>query len=132
MGLRKTKFRLMTELHPGNQPSKRGGCYGLKEKEDIGSLVTISKSAQAYIDERPIWPDGTLVAKAPMTAMQWRIWSLAAAGKFFEGLVVFMTGVALPLIADEFGISNPALPYICRFTAFSRLMCPSAGPLVQP
>ena len=27
-----------------------------------------------------------------MTNMQWRIWTLAAAGKFFEGLVVFMTG----------------------------------------
>ncbi|RKP57924.1 MFS transporter [Pararobbsia silviterrae] len=40
-----------------------------------------------------------------MTGMQWRIWSLAAAGKFFEGFVVFMTGVALPLISREFGIS---------------------------
>ena len=36
--------------------------------------------------------------------MQWRIWSLAAAGKFFEGYVVFMTGVALPLQSYEFGI----------------------------
>jgi MFS family permease len=40
-----------------------------------------------------------------MTNMQWRIWALAAAGKFFEGLVVFMTGVALPLIAEEFTIT---------------------------
>jgi MFS family permease len=39
-----------------------------------------------------------------MTAMQWRIWTLATAGKFFEGLVVFMTGVALPLIVKEFGL----------------------------
>ena len=39
-----------------------------------------------------------------MTNMQWLIWSLAAAGKFFEGYVVFMTGVALPLISREFGI----------------------------
>jgi len=37
--------------------------------------------------------------------MQWRIWTLAAAGKFFEGLVVFMTGVAMPLIANEFQIT---------------------------
>jgi MFS family permease len=42
----------------------------------------------------------------PMTTMQWRIWWLAAAGKFFEGMVVFMTGVALPLIADEFQIDK--------------------------
>jgi MFS family permease len=40
-----------------------------------------------------------------MTQMQWRIWTLATAGKFFEGLVVFMTGVALPLIVEEFGLS---------------------------
>ena len=64
------------------------------------------RSPQAYIDERPNWSDGTAVSITPMTAMQWRIWSLAAAGKFFEGLVVFMTGVALPLVAEEFNISK--------------------------
>ncbi len=63
-----------------------------------------ARSVQQYIDQRPNWPDGTPVSSTPMTAMQWRIWSLAAFGKFFEGLVVFMTGVALPLIAKEFNI----------------------------
>ena len=62
------------------------------------------KTVQEYIDETPIWSDGTAVSSAPMTAMQWRIWTLATAGKFFEGLVVFMTGVALPLIVKEFGL----------------------------
>jgi putative MFS transporter len=65
-----------------------------------------AKSVQRYIDELPEWADGTPLSAAPMTAMQLRIWSLAAAGKFFEGFVVFMTGVALPLIAREFGIST--------------------------
>jgi len=60
------------------------------------------KSVQAYIDEAPLWADGTPALSTPMANMQWRIWMLAAAGKFFEGLVVFMTGVALPLIAEEF------------------------------
>ncbi|TCT04659.1 MFS transporter [Aquabacter spiritensis] len=63
------------------------------------------RSVQDYLDETPVWGDGTPVSSAPLTAMQWRIWGLAAAGKFFEGLVVFMTGVALPLIAEEFGMS---------------------------
>ena len=63
-----------------------------------------ARSVQEYIDERPTWPDGTTLKSAPMTAMQWRIWSLAAAGKFFEGFVVFMTGVALPLIVRQFHI----------------------------
>jgi MFS transporter, putative metabolite transport protein len=63
------------------------------------------KSVQEYIDELPVWPDGTRLKSAPMTGMQWRIWSLAAAGKFFEGFVVFMTGVALPLIVREFHIA---------------------------
>ena len=62
------------------------------------------KTVQDYIDELPVWPDGTRLRSAPMTAMQWRIWGLAAAGKFFEGFVVFMTGVALPLIVREFHI----------------------------
>src|SRR6202167_3035246 len=55
---------------------------------------TQARSVQDYIDERPMWPDGTHVLSVPMTGMQWRIWALAAAGKFFEGFVVFMTGVA--------------------------------------
>lgn len=60
------------------------------------------KTVQEYIDETPIWSDGTAVSSVPMTAMQWWIWTLATAGKFFEGLMVFMTGVALPLIVEEF------------------------------
>jgi MFS transporter, putative metabolite transport protein len=64
------------------------------------------KSIQEYIDERPVWPDGTQMSGAPMTNMQWLIWSLAATGKFFEGYVVFMTGVALPLISREFEIGS--------------------------
>ncbi len=72
--------------------------------EGGGSRAPEAKSVQQYIDERPRWPDGTHLPSAPMTSMQWRIWSLAAAGKFFEGYVVFMTGVALPLISRQFGI----------------------------
>jgi MFS transporter, putative metabolite transport protein len=64
-----------------------------------------ARTVQEYIDERPIWPDGTRIPSVPMTKMQRRIWTLAAAGKFFEGFVVFMTGVALPLIARQFEIS---------------------------
>ena len=64
------------------------------------------RTVQDYIDERPVWPDGTHVPSVPMTKMQLRIWMLAAAGKFFEGFVVFMTGVALPLIARQFEIGS--------------------------
>src|SRR5580692_8561203 len=63
------------------------------------------RTVQHYIDELPMWPDGTRLLSTPMTAMQRLIWLLAAAGKFFEGFVVFMTGVALPLIARQFGIT---------------------------
>lgn len=61
-----------------------------------------AKTVQEYIDETPYWADGTPSPDIPMTSMQWRIWALASAGKFFEGLVVFMTGVALPIIVQEF------------------------------
>ncbi len=69
------------------------------------TAATAARSVQDYIDEAPLWPDGTPVSAAPMTSMQWRIWWLAAAGKFFEGLVVFMTGVAMPLMSQEFGMN---------------------------
>jgi MFS transporter, putative metabolite transport protein len=65
-----------------------------------------AKSVQDHIDELPMWADGTRLLSAPMTGMQWLIWSLAAAGKFFEGFVVFMTGVALPLLSSEFEIGS--------------------------
>jgi len=61
-----------------------------------------ARTVQEYIDELPSWPDGTRLKSTPMTGMQWRIWALAASGKFFEGFVVFMGGVTVPLIAREF------------------------------
>lgn len=64
------------------------------------------RTVQQYIDEAPVWPDGTPVPHVPLTGMQCRIWLLAAAGKFFEGMVVFLTGVALPLMAREFGLDG--------------------------
>jgi MFS family permease len=69
------------------------------------SQTSGARSVQEYIDETPRWADGTPVGWSPLTAMQWRIWALAAAGKFFEGLVVFMTGVAIPLIGAEFDMT---------------------------
>src|SRR2546430_10428297 len=68
-------------------PSRRSGVSG--------------RTVQDYIDETPLWADATPVGHAPITNMQWLIWGLAAAGKFFEGMVVFTTGVALPLMGKE-------------------------------
>ncbi len=69
-------------------------------------IAGTGRSVQDWIDERPQWPDGTSLPSVPMTGMQWLIWSLAAAGKFFEGFVVFMTGVALPLFSEEFHLGS--------------------------
>ncbi len=80
------------------------------------------RSVQDYIDETPAWRDGTPVNTVPMTAMQRRIWWLAAAGKFFEGLVVFMTGVALPLIAKEFGLGKFEHGLVSAATLFGILI----------
>jgi len=74
------------------------------------------RTVQDYIDERPIWPDGTPIPSFPMTSMQRRIWMLAAAGKLFEGFVVFMTGVALPLIAREFQIAPAQRGFVTAAT----------------
>jgi putative MFS transporter len=83
---------------------------------------TRAKSVQDHIDELPIWADGTRLKSAPMTGMQWLIWSLAAAGKFFEGFVVFMTGVALPLLSREFGIGPGENGLITAATLFGILV----------
>jgi putative MFS transporter len=71
-----------------------------------------AKTVQAYIDEVPIWSDGTSLKSTPMTGMQWRIWALAASGKFFEGFVVFMGGVTVPLIAREFHLAEAEVGFV--------------------
>lgn len=81
-----------------------------------------AKTVQDYIDETPVWADGTSIPEVPMTRMQWSIWGLATAGKFFEGLVVFMTGVALPLIAMEFQLGAAEKGMVGAATLFGILV----------
>jgi MFS transporter, putative metabolite transport protein len=81
-----------------------------------------AKTVQDHIDELPMWVDGTLLSAPPMTRMQWRIWSLAAAGKFFTGFILFMTGVALPLFFNEFEIRPAAHGVISAATLFGILV----------
>jgi MFS family permease len=80
------------------------------------------KTVQDYIDETPVWADATPVHFSPMTSMQWLIWALAAAGKFFEGAVVFTTGVALPLMAKEFGLGATEKGVVAAASLFGILI----------
>ena len=64
------------------------------------------RSVQAYIEEVPSWEGGTHLAGPPLSGMQWLVWALATAGKFFEGLSVFMGGIALPLVAEQFAMTS--------------------------
>jgi MFS transporter, putative metabolite transport protein len=88
---------------------------------DVRSQIR-GRSVREHIDELPMRADGTRLKSAPMTGMQWLIWSLAAAGKFFEGFVVFMTGVALPLLSREFGIGPAENGLITAATLFGILV----------
>jgi MFS family permease len=83
-------------------------------------------TVQGYIDETPQWADGTVAQGPPMTGMQKRIWWLAVAGKFFEGLVVFMTGVALPLIGKEFDLNSTQHGLVSAASLFGILIGASA------
>jgi len=74
--------------------------------EATAEIAPAPRSVQSYLDENPNWADGTPAVQATMTGMQQRIWLLASTGKFFEGMIVFMSGIALPLIAREFGITK--------------------------
>ncbi len=64
------------------------------------------KSVQAFIEEIPSWEDGDHLAGPPLSSMQWLVWGLATAGKFFEGMIVFMQGVGLPLISEQFALTD--------------------------
>jgi putative MFS transporter len=82
----------------------------------------VQRTVQSYIDETPNWADCTSAPSVPLTRMQWRIWGLATAGKFFEGLVVFMIGVALPLIVREFGLSAAQKGVVSAMVLFGILI----------
>lgn len=76
----------------------------------------MKRSVQAYIEEIPSWDDGSTLASAPLSTMQWLVWALATAGKFFEGLIVFMGGIALPLVAEDFSINATQKGFITAAT----------------
>ncbi len=85
-------------------PSKEANTMEADVKRS-GQNDPAPKTVQEYIDELPQWEDGTALPRTPLTGMQWLIWSLAAAGKFFEGFVVFMGGVTVPLVARSFHLT---------------------------
>ena len=95
-------------MTPDSKPPRASGVSG--------------KTVQEYIDETPVWADATPVLYSPITDMQWLIWGLAAAGKFFEGVVVFMTGVALPLMERQFGLGVTEKGVIAAATLFGILI----------
>jgi MFS family permease len=94
------------------------GKAGSMSKETPGT----ARSVQEYIDETPYWADDTKLSGSPMTRMQWFIWGLATAGKFFEGMVVFMTGVALPLMVKEFDLGATEKGFIAAASLFGILI----------
>lgn len=93
-----------------------------KVKNKLVYHLDKARTVQRYIDEAPVWRDGTPTPHVPMTQMQWRIWLLASAGKFFEGMVVFMTGVALPLMAVDFQLSSLEKGYVGASTLIGILV----------
>lgn len=96
------------------------------DTKKTSELNNRAKTVQEYIDETPFWEDGTEIYSIPMTSMQWRIWGMATAGKFFEGMVVFITGVALPLIVMEFKLDASAKGTVSAAVLFGILIGASA------
>ena len=92
----------------------------------IGREPLRANSVQGYLDESPQWGDGTAAPPSRLTEMQQRIWWLSVAGKFFEGLVVFLTGVALPLIAKEYDLTQAQHGIVGAASLFGILIGASA------
>ncbi|EAS63612.1 MFS transporter [Photobacterium angustum] len=68
--------------------------------------IQCQKTIQNYIDDTSIWEKGSNRFCLSMTKVQWRIWLLATFGKFFEGMIVFMMGLTLPLITLQFHLTE--------------------------
>ena len=81
-----------------------------------------AKTVQAYIEEIPAWPTGAPLNRPVLSPTQWLVWSLATAGKFFEGLIVFMGGIALPLVSRQFGMTSTDKGLVTAATLFGILL----------
>ena len=66
-----------------------------------------ARTVQDYIEEIPARRATRFPRSTPvLSPTQWLVWSLATAGKFFEGLIVFMGGISLPLVARQFAMTT--------------------------
>ncbi|WP_259739464.1 MFS transporter [Synechococcus sp. CS-205] len=63
-----------------------------------------------------------LIEAGPVSRMQWLLWSLASAGKLFEGLIIFSGGITLPLIAETFALSTRAQGLVSAATLMGILL----------
>jgi putative MFS transporter len=63
-------------------------------------------TVQDYIEAIPADSTGASLHGPLLSSTQWLVWSLATAGKLFEGLIVFMGGIALPLVSRHFGMTS--------------------------
>ena len=80
------------------------------------------RTVQSYIEEVPVWANGNRLPGPPLSTMQWLVWSLATAGKFFEGLIVFMGGIALPLLSRQFAIGPTTMGLVTAAPLFGILI----------
>lgn len=80
------------------------------------------RTVQSYIEEIPAWESGGKFPGPPLSSMQWLVWCLATAGKFFEGFIVFIGGIALPLVSREFGMGPTAMGLVTAATLFGILI----------
>lgn len=62
-------------------------------------------TVQYYLDEIPRWKDGSKTQYVPMTSTQWYIWIVSVFGKLFEGMLIFIMGITIPIIAYAFKLS---------------------------
>jgi len=81
-----------------------------------------TKTVQAYIEEVPAWETGAPLNGPVLSSTQWLVWALATAGKFFEGLIVFMGGIALPLVSRQFGMTSTEKGFVTAATLFGILL----------
>lgn len=68
-------------------------------------MVSAAGRAAPLPPEEPAATLEAHLARAPLSHTQWLAWGLAAAGKFLEGLVVFIGGLVLPLLDAQLALA---------------------------
>ena len=81
-------------------------------------LSTKKLNVSHFIEQNINWDDSTPFSRKPLSFHQWLLWVVSSFGKLLLGAIVFITGIAFPLIRVDLGLSHAVTSLFPSFILF--------------